>query len=518
VKNRQVSKAVIGFSIAMIASIPVALADDASPTPASPPSKLPPDLARRVQEITEVVLEQHIDPPARQQMILSGIKALYRSAGRPAPAGLGGRVSALATPDQFAALLADAWPKATDKPVAAKALEAALLDGLLAVVPGGAELMSAKDRKVSEQIEGNRYVGIHIALSMDRKAKLTNLFEVFPGGPADRAGCKKGDLLEEIDGVSTRGMPLRDVVEKLRGEEGTDVTIKVRQPDETKSRTMTMTRGQLPRTTIQGVRKRPDGDWDTRLEGPAEGIGYLKITEISASTPHELRKRAQQLEMQGIRTLILDLRGANHSNAVHPAVMLADCLLERGAIGRVRTARGDTVYQADSDALFRGWPITVLVDANTSGTAEWLAAALQDNHRATIVGSPTAGAMIAREAFGRMAYQSGVRSRVAVGDGSWSIELTTGYLERGDGRPLSPRDDTPADLALQQGTDPQEVKTGVKPDHLVPQRPVVADQPRARVQGPAYPPVQEKPAAPPSSDDPSMEKAIQELRRSLKAN
>ena len=77
---------------------------------------------------------------------------------------------------------------------------------------------------------------------------------------------------------------------------------------------------------------------------------------------------------------------------MHSAVLLADSLLERGAIGRVRTARGETTYQADADALFRGWPIAVLVDQNTSGTAEWLAAALQDNHRAVIVGSPTAGA------------------------------------------------------------------------------------------------------------------------------
>jgi hypothetical protein len=141
---------------------------------------------------------------------------------------------------------------------------------------------------------------------------------------------------------------------------------------------------------------------------------------------------------------------------------------------------------------------------------------LQDNHRATIVGSPTHSAVQATVGSGRLP-QPGVRSRVTIGDGSWSIELTTGYLERGDGRPLGPTDDASADLAFQQRADPQEVKAGVKPDHLVPEKPVVADRPRTRPQGPAYPPVQEKPAAPPSSDDPSMEKAVQELRRTLKA-
>ena len=329
------------------------------------------------------MLEHHIDPPARQQMILSGIKALYRTAGMPVPPGLGGRVSAVATPDQLAALLADAWPKSTAKPVAVRTLEEALFEGLLADVPGGAELMTAKDRKVTEQIEGNRYVGIHIALGMDDQEKEPVLTNVVEGGPADRAGAKAGDLIEEIDGVATKGMLLRDVVDRLRGEEGTDVTIKVRQPKETKSRTMTITRGQLPHATVEGVRKWPDGGWDVRFDGLHDPIGYLKITEIAASTPHELRKMApatRDAGSSGARSSTC--AASSRTNPVHPAVLLADCLLDHGPIGRVRTARGETTYQADSDALFRGWPIAVLVDANTSGTAEWLAAALQDNHRA----------------------------------------------------------------------------------------------------------------------------------------
>ena len=137
--------------------------------------------------------------------------------------------------------------------------------------------------------------------------------------------------------------------------------------------------------------------------------------------------------------MILDLRGPTmHAKAVHPAVLLADCLLERGVIGRVRTAQGEVTYQADSDALFRGWPIVALVDPSTSGTAEWLAAALQDNRRAVIVGSPTRGARRVIPTNGdAVELSADVRSRVPVGDGSWSIELTTGRLERGDGRLLS---------------------------------------------------------------------------------
>ena len=128
-------------------------------------------------------------------------------------------------------------------------------------------------------------------------------------------------------------MKLRDVVDRLRGDEGTDVDVKVRQPKETTSRTIKITRGQLPHATIVGIHEHEAGDWELQLEGP-DPIGYLKITEITASTPHELRKLARRMESEGIRALVLDLRGrGSGGHAVHPAVLLADSLLERRVIG-----------------------------------------------------------------------------------------------------------------------------------------------------------------------------------------
>jgi carboxyl-terminal processing protease len=453
----------------------VAFADNPPPSSSTPAAKPPPDLARRIQEITDAVLENHIDPPARQQMILSGIKALYRAAGMPAPNGLGRRVSAIATTDQLAAFLVDVWPKSTAKPATSEDAQEAVFDGLLRDIPGGAHLLSAKETKVAEQFAGNRYVGLHIALGMDEQEKRPTMHDVFPGGPADRAGVKKGDILEEVDGVDTRGRKLRDIVEQLRGEEGTSVTIKVRQPKEAKSRTYTITRGALPRPTIEDSRQAHGDSWRDRLDVP-DAIDYVKIKEIAPSTPHELRKLAQQLESRGVRALVLDLRGLGGSS-VHPAVLLADCLLDHGPIGRVRTAHGETTYQADPDALFRGWPLAVLVDPDTSGTAEWLAAALQDNHRATIVGTPIPGPSPPGVRLGadhRIGEVRGIRSRVAVGDGSWSIELATGDLERGDGRPLkrpvwTALGEIPLNSLAPSGslaTRPEST-FGVKPDLLV---------------------------------------------------
>jgi hypothetical protein len=144
---------------------------------------------------------------------------------------------------------------------------------------------------------------------------------------------------------------------------------------------------------------------------------------------------------------------------VHPAVLLADTLLERGAIGRVRTVRGETTYQADPDALFRGWPIVVLVDSSTGGTAQWLAAALQDNHRATVVG-PAIGPHEPHV----QPLDAISRSTIPVGDGAWSVSLVTGYLERGDGRPLADRDRALVGALPRRET----VQSRLQPDHVVP--------------------------------------------------
>jgi len=479
-----------------------AIGGEPSPTASTPTPKLPPGLAKLTSAITDVVLEHHPDPPARQQMILGGIKALYRAADLPVPSGLSRRVSSLTTPEQLAALLADVWPKSTAKPIAANQLEEALLHGLLSSVSGDPQLLTEKERKVSEQFEGNRYVGLHIAVGMDDQEKRPTMNEIFEGGPADRAGVKKGDLLEQIDGVDTKGMLINETVDRLRGAEGTSVTIKVRQPKAADSRTYTITRGQHPRPTVQGVRKRSSGGWDVRLEGP-DPIGYLRITGLLGSTPHELRKMAPLLESEGDRALILDLRGLR-SDSVHTAILLADSLLESGPIGRVKTARGETTYQADADAIFRGWPLAVLVDVETVGAAEWLAAALQDNHRAVVVGSPTMSAKI-------NPGTGFVKSTIPVGDGRLSVSLATGSLERGDGRPLSLFDRPILSVIRLRN---EALRAGVHPDHQV------AETPSGRIV-PGYPPPLQnsssKPAGEPSTTpDPALLKAVELLRASLK--
>ena len=439
------------FVLAWSAVLLVVLAGPGSSASADPPSSPRdiPAIAGRAHDVIDAVRKHHIDPPARHEMIHFGVAAMFKAAGVPVPDGLEGQVSSLTTREQLATVLAGAWPVPLEDGVSAGERESdAFLGGLLAVVPGHAQLFSAKELKVAEQIRGNRYVGIQVALTTNKEEGRPQIRSVLEGGPAERAGVKEKDLIEEVDGITTEGEALARSIDRLRGEEGTAVTIRVRQPGDKEARTLRMTRGILPRKTITGLRERPDKEWDLIVNG-TDPIGYLKIQEIMASTPHELRQMARRLEAEGARALVLDLRSM-HTAEFHPTVLLADSLLDGGTIGRVRMTDRVMTYRAEPDSLFRGWPLAVLVDQRTLGAAEWLTAALQDNGRAVVVGSPTSGA-------------AGVETTVPVADGSSSIRLATGLLERGDGRPIGL---SPSTFGLRPGQPSRRLLEATKSTNL----------------------------------------------------
>jgi carboxyl-terminal processing protease len=450
--------------------------------------------------VTDAVLAHHVDPPARQQMILDGLKAVYKAAGRPVPNGLAQKVSAVADPSRIDALLAEALatvadhaPKADPGP--------AMIEGLLSGVPGGAELIPERQQRVNEQVEGNLYVGIHVALGMDDKLKRPTFKEVFPGGPADRAGVRNDDVLEAVDGTPVEGEPLARVIDRLRGAEGTDVTIGVRTPPSSQARTLTLRRGRMPRATVGAVRKKGDGGWDVCLRADNAGpVGYLKVNEINGSTPQEVRLMARRMEEEGAEALILDLRSVPPAS-LHATVLLADALLDGGTIGRVRWTDRVETFRAEPDALFRSRPIAVLIDGSTGPEAAWLAAALQDNRRALLLGQPANP-------------PAGVQTIIPVLGGAYALRLTTGVLERGDGRPLG---SAVADrriprlmMAPPAGGDTRPPAGGVTPDVVVASRPVPASftnrrQPAATLESAAGP-----------AGDPVVSRALERLRGMLR--
>jgi C-terminal peptidase prc len=367
------------------------------------------DVARRMIAITDVVLDHHITPPTRQELILAGLRSAFGWKNLPIP-DLSRRVSDLRTVADLTDLLSELWPKFTHNGEASsEPVAKVLFEGMLHAVPGSPSIMSAKEARVQAQLQANRYVGIGIALSMDDKSKLPQIKHAMAGGPAALGGVKDGDLIEHINHKPVPpNEKLTRVVDELRGPEGTELTIRVRQPDAKQSRTLALVR--LP-VMFKSVKSSRENDQDDRLVLVSQKpkIAYLRIDSVIASTARELASWEPRIREANAEGVILDLRGTGGRegfDGYHSAVLLADSLLDGKPIGELSTRNGSRTFAADRECLFRDLPLAVLIDESTSGPRSWVAAALQDadspsrdRRRAVLVGRPSGADNFVRNAY-----------------------------------------------------------------------------------------------------------------------
>src|SRR5262249_18810640 len=144
------------------------------------------------------------------------------------------------------------------KNVADDKLASALFDAALKSIPGEPRLQPEKSLKVMEQINNNRYVGIGIKVAQGGgRPRITPLRR----GPAHVGGVKAGDVVLELDGRDTLGVPLEKFIDWARGAEGSTMTIVVKHPDHSEPRTLKLTRGVVPFDSVFGYVRKGE-DWD----------------------------------------------------------------------------------------------------------------------------------------------------------------------------------------------------------------------------------------------------------------
>lgn len=232
-----------------------------------------------------------------------------------------------------------------------------------------------------EDLEG-RYggIGARVAMKRDRGGTswLTIVEPIF-SGPAYANGIRSGDMITSIEGESTANQDLQVLVSKLRGKEATKVKFKVY------SRRWRETREfEIERAAIQ---------MDTTLHRMLPGnIGYIALTTFGERNSAEMRAAIRELEADGMRGLVLDLRG-NSGGYLDTAWRTADLFLPRGALIVSSKGRGgveEERYEARRDAETQV-PLVVLVDEMSASASEILAGALQAHDRATLVGTKTFG-------------------------------------------------------------------------------------------------------------------------------
>ncbi|MBC8354075.1 MAG: PDZ domain-containing protein [Planctomycetes bacterium] len=339
----------------------------------------------------DTVFDKHVDPPTRGELLRRGIKGMFSHAdvGAFRPEALGRSISKL-EPAEYAAFLRQMMGIARRNGAADEELQAAFLSNLLEM-----DMRSVRAREVpryvpeeeyvvQQQIRDNRYVGIGIQLSQSEGRPA--MFKVLPNGPANRAGGRDGDVIVTIDGTDTEGMQLSDTIERLRGNDGEAVTLTVRQPKETEARTLELVRGEVPFETVVGRVRESDG-WLYDIE-PTKKIGYVRIDSIRGSTVGELRDTARRVKSSGFEALVLDLRQALDGD-VRYTIMVADELLGEVPLGSFTDTRGIHELKSDAQSLLPDIPLAVLVDHMMPNGACWIAATLQDNERAVLVGVST---------------------------------------------------------------------------------------------------------------------------------
>lgn len=281
------------------------------------------------------------------------------------------------------------------------------------------------ERTTKQQFSG---VGIQITLA---DGKLT-VVSPLDGTPAHRAGIKAGDRIFEIDGKSTIGITLDQAVRAITGPEGTSVVLGVRPPGSERTRDVKLTRKRIRIQSVKGFERTDSGAWNFVADDDAN-IGYIRLTQFGPDTADEMDKAVESMRRTGrVGGMILDLR-FNGGGRLDAAVNVANRFLDRGRI----VSAGEWAANADTKDTYGRFPVIVLINGQSASASEIVAGALQDNHRALIVGENTYGKGSVQEVFWLGAYEA-------------YLKVTTRYYKLPSGKIIHRR--------------PRDTAWGVKPE------------------------------------------------------
>src|SRR5579884_1060795 len=231
-------------------------------------------------------------------------------------------------------------------------------------------------------------VGIQVGFDSHNPGVLT-VISPMVGTPAYDAGILAGDVILKIDGKATDTMTLNQAVDLIQGDPGQPIVLTVRHEGGGDPVDVRIVRDEIKVPSVLGDLRKADNpkEWDFFYDGEAK-IGYVRLTSFSETSAAELRAALQQLKEGGMRGLVLDLRG-NPGGLLKQAVEISNLFLTEGRIHK------DEVFDANPDGAVlvpaERYPVVILVNRGSASASEIVAAALQDNGRATVVGERSYG-------------------------------------------------------------------------------------------------------------------------------
>jgi len=298
-----------------------------------------------------------------------------------------------------------------------KKLIQSAIDGMLTSLDPHSSYLNADDYKDMRDQTRGEYGGL--GLEVTSEDGVVKVISPMDDTPAGRAGIKPGDYITAIDNQSVLGLPLDQAVKQMRGDVGQPITLTIsrdkKDPFDVK----------LVREVIQvkSVKSEMKGDY-----------GYLRISQFNEKTGEETVNAVKSLETKNphMKGLVLDLRN-NPGGLLDQAVAVSDVFLDGGEVvsQRGRDAQDIERYNAKPGDLSHGLPIAVLINAGTASAAEIVSGALQDRHRAEIVGLTS---------FGKGSVQSVIPLR---GGEDGALKLTTARYFTPSGRSIQKTGITP---------------------------------------------------------------------------
>ena len=240
------------------------------------------------------------------------------------------------------------------------------------------QYISAKNaQKATEDLKGS-FSGIGVSFSMVQDT--VNVMSVIHGGPAEKVGILAGDRIITADNTTLVGMDSEDVMRELKGDKGSKVKLGIRRHGSKQVKYFTVTRGDFPVVSV-------DASYMINNK-----TGYIHVRNFGEQTYAEMLVALANLNISGMKNLIMDLRG-NQGGYMHIAIQMANEFLSKNQLVVYTEGRKSPreEFRSDGRGTFQRLPLVVLVDEISASASEIFAGAIQDNDRGTIIGRRTFG-------------------------------------------------------------------------------------------------------------------------------
>jgi carboxyl-terminal processing protease len=269
--------------------------------------------------------------------------------------------------------------KQTVEPPTATQMTHATIQGMLHTLDPHSNYFDESEFRLMREDQRGSFFGVGAIIQQQPDGIV--VVQVVRGGPSEKAGIRSGDYIREINGQSTDGWTNNQAVQKLRGDKGTLVEVSIQRPGFADPLKFSLTRGEIPTNSV----------YYSFMLTPT--TGFILIRDFGETTSQEFEKAVARLKEQGMKELLLDLRG-NGGGVMDAAVGICRQLLAPGELivsQKGRDGRDSAEVRVRGGATPETFPMVVLVNRQSASASEIVSGAVQDHDRGLVVGQTSWG-------------------------------------------------------------------------------------------------------------------------------